>query len=277
MIILDLNQIVFSSISVYAAKVDVNEDLIRHIVLNNIRFLRTKFKDKYGEIVIAADNKHYWRREVFPYYKANRKKDREKSSLNWPLIFECMSKIKEEIKQNFPYKFLDVHGAEADDVISVLVQNMDFNEKALIVSGDKDFIQLQSLKPYVDQYDPVRKKWITHNNPDDYLKEHVIRGDRGDGIPNIRTPDSALAVGDRQKTISAKMLEDWSGDRGVPSDLKRNWERNKLLIDLTMIPAKLKADIEAEYQKPPKGKRNNLFTYFVTHKLKNLMENINEF
>lgn len=277
MIILDLNQIVFSSISVYAAKVDVNEDLIRHIVLNNIRFLRTKFKDKYGEIVIAADNKHYWRRDVFPYYKANRKKDREKSSLNWPLIFECMSKIKEEIKQNFPYKFLDVHGAEADDVISVLVQNMDFNEKALIVSGDKDFIQLQSIKPYVDQYDPVRKKWITHNNPDDYLKEHVIRGDRGDGIPNIRTPDSALAVGDRQKTISAKMLEDWTGDRGVPADLKRNWERNKLLIDLTMIPAKLKADIEDEYQKPPKGKRNNLFTYFITHRLKNLMENINEF
>ena len=257
MILLDLNQLVFSTISVQSSKQEINEDLIRHIVLNCIRLHRNKFYDKYGEIVIATDNKHYWRRDVFPYYKANRKKDREKSSLNWPLIFECMSKIKTEIKETFPYKFIDVYGAEADDVISVLIEAMPYTENALIISGDKDFIQLQTVKPYVDQYDPARKRWLTHNNPAEYLEEHIIKGDRGDGVPNIRTPDSALAL------PGAPPLE---GD-----------QRNKMLIDLTQIPSDVKMAILEEYEKPVKGKRSCLFGYFFKHNLKNLMETIHEF
>jgi hypothetical protein len=276
MILLDLNQLVFSTISVQSAKQEINEDLIRHIVLNCIRLHRNKFYDKYGEIVIATDNKHYWRRDVFPYYKANRKKDREKSSLNWPLIFECMSKIKTEIKETFPYKFIDVYGAEADDVISVLIEAMPYTENALIISGDKDFIQLQTVKPYVDQYDPARKRWLTHNNPAEYLEEHIIKGDRGDGVPNIRTPDSALAVGERQKTISRKMLDSWR-EEGVPRELDRNYQRNKMLIDLTQIPSDVKMAILEEYEKPVKGKRSCLFGYFFKHNLKNLMETIHEF
>jgi len=276
MILIDLNQLVFSTISVMATKQEIDEDLIRHIVLNCIRIHRNKFYDKYGEIVIATDNKHYWRRDVFPYYKANRKKDRDASSLNWPVIFECMSKIKAEIKETFPYKFIDVHGAEADDVISVLIEAMPYNENALIISGDKDFIQLQTLKPYVDQYDPTRKRWLTHPNPSEYLEEHIIKGDRGDGVPNIRTSDSALAVGERQKTISRKMLDSWRSD-GIPRDLDRNYQRNKMLIDLTQIPEDIKLAIVEEYEKPVNGKRSKLFNYFFKHNLKNLMESINEF
>lgn len=276
MILLDLNQLVFSTIAVQSQRMEMDENLIRHIVLNCIRTHRSKFHDKYGEIVIAADNKHYWRREVFPYYKANRKKDREKSTLNWPVIFECMSKIKTEIKENFPYKFLDVHGAEADDVISVLTEAAPYNEPILIISGDKDFIQLQNVKPLVEQYDPVRKRWLNNNNPDEYLKEHILRGDRGDGIPNVRTDDAALALGERQKSISKKMLEEWMTD-GPPKSLTRNYERNQLLIDLTRVPETVRHGILEEFAKEPQGKRQKLFNYFVKHKLKNLMEVISEF
>jgi hypothetical protein len=254
----------------------IDESLLRHIVLNNIRSHRSKFYDKYGEVVIATDNKHYWRRDIFPYYKAHRKRDREASGLNWPAIFEAMNTVKAELKETFPYKFIDVEGAEADDVISVLIEELPYNERALIVSGDKDFIQLQSRHPYVDQYDPVRKRWVTHPNPTSYLEEHIIKGDRGDGIPNIRSDDADLITGKRQRTISAKMLNAWM-EGGVPSELSRNYERNKLLIDLSETPKEVKLRILEEFAREPNGKRKKLFNYFIQHRLRNLMENISEF
>lgn len=274
MIIVDLNQVVFSSLTFQ--KDELDENLIRHITLNILRSIRTRFIDKYGEMILATDNKHYWRRDVFPYYKANRKKDREASSLNWPVIFDCMYKIKDELKTTFPYKYINVDGAEADDIISVLIEEMDFNEKALIISGDKDFIQLHRLKPHVDQYDPVRKKWVTHPNPEHYLEEHIIRGDRSDGVPNIRTPDNSLADGERQKTISSKMLNAWL-EGGIPRELERNYERNKLMIDLTNCPKNIKENIIRAYQQEPIGDRKNLYNYFIKNRLKLLMENISEF
>jgi len=276
MLLIDLNQIAFATISIQAGKTEIDENLVRHIILNSIRIHRSKFFNKYGEVVLATDNRHYWRREVFPYYKAHRKKDREASKLNWPVIFECMGKIKQELRENFPYKFIDVHGAEADDVISVLVQQADYSEPILIVSSDKDFLQLQGLHPNVDQYDPVRKRWLDHKNPKSYLEEHVIKGDRGDGIPNIRSPDSCIATGERQKTISAKMLSSWLDD-GVPEELKRNYDRNRELIDLTKIPKDVKEKILEAYGEKPQGDRRGLFNYFIKHRLKNLMDTINEF
>jgi len=275
-IIIDLNQVVYSSLTIQAKHSDLDENLIRHVTLNTLRLVRNKFFDKYGEIIIACDNKHYWRRDVFPYYKANRKKDREASTLNWPLIFDCMNKVKEELKQTFPYRFIDVDGAEADDIVSVLIEELPYNERALIISGDKDFIQLHTMKPYIDQYEPIRKKWITHPNPGEYLKEHIIRGDRSDGVPNIRTPDSSLATGERQKTVSSKMMDSWLED-GIPRELQRNFERNKTLIDLTQIPEHIKTRISAALRKEPEGNRNKLYSYFIDKRLRNLMENINEF
>ena len=274
MILIDLNQVVFSALTLQ--KEEINESLVRHIVLNSLRLIRNKFFDKYGEMVIASDNKHYWRREAFPYYKANRKKDRDASIYNWPVIFECMNKIKQELQEIFPYKFVDVRGAEADDIISVIIEKMPVNMNALIVSGDKDFIQLHGIKPYVQQYDPVRKKWIKHPNPAEYLREHIVRGDRSDGVPNIRTPDASLATGERQKTISSKMLNSWL-EGGIPPELQRNYERNKLLIDMKEIPVDLKENIMEAYNQMPKGHRGKLYNYFIEKRLKNLMENISEF
>ena len=276
MIIVDLNQITYTSLTVHSSKENIDENLVRHVVLNSLRLVRNRFFDKYGEMIIASDSKHYWRKDVFPYYKANRKKDRDASILNWPVIFDCMNNVKRELKETFPYKFIDVYGAEADDIISVIVQTMDFNEKALIISGDKDFIQLHSLKPHVDQYDPIRQRWAKHPNPSHYLQEHVIRGDRGDGIPNIRTSDSSLVTGERQKTISAKMLNAWLAG-GIPRELQRNYQRNKTLIDLSQMPTHIREDIITEFHKEPVGDRQKLYRYFIDHGLKNLMENIQEF
>lgn len=260
-------------------KIDPN--LVRHMVLNSIRMYMGKFKEEYGELVIACDNKRYWRREIFPYYKANRKKDRDKSDLDWQAIFDCMKMIRQELVEYFPYRVIDVDGAEADDVIGSLVQHFgdDMMNPILILSADKDFIQLQKYLN-VRQYDPIRKKFISHNNPGMYTKEHIIRGDAGDGIPNMLSPDNCLVVGSRQKPVTTKKLEQWlqmPPESFGENEIVRNFKRNQQLIDLTFIPEEIKNNVLSEYEKQSNKGREKLFNYFVTFKLKNLMENIQEF
>ena len=163
MIIVDLSQVMLSNIMVQLGNhtnAQVDENMVRHMVLNSLRLYKTKFGAEYGELVIACDNKNYWRRKFFPYYKANRKKNIENSELNWKAIFDCLGKLRAELKEHFPFRVIDIETAEADDIIAILCREYSAEEKIMILSGDKDFIQLQQY-PNVNQFDPVRKKAIT--------------------------------------------------------------------------------------------------------------------
>jgi 5'-3' exonuclease len=190
----------------------LEENMVRHMVLNAIRSFNQKFSHEYGEIVVACDNTNNWRKKEFPYYKANRKKNQEKSELDWKGIFDCLGKIRQELKDYFPYRVIDVECAEADDIIAALVHTRGKivssanNEKILILSGDKDFIQLH-VYSNVRQYDPVRKKFIEHNDPERYLKEHILKGDSGDGVPNVLSGDDCFVIGQRQKPLTTKKIE----------------------------------------------------------------------
>lgn len=258
----------------------IEESLVRHMILNSIRMYNNKFREEFGEMVIACDNSRYWRRDVFPYYKANRKKMRDATDLDWNAIFDCMKKIRAELTEYFPYRVINVDGAEADDVIGTLVEHFanDMMNPILILSGDKDFIQLQKYMN-VKQYDPIRKKFISHNNPNNYIKEHIIKGDAGDGVPNFLSPDNCLVVGTRQKPITSKKLEMWlqMSPEQFDNEMLRNYKRNQQLIDLSFIPEDVKQRVINEYEAQSGKSRVKLFNYFVSHKLKNLMENINEF
>lgn len=281
MIIVDLNQVMISNLMMQIGShknIKIEEDLVRHMVLNSIRSYKVKFSEKYGEIVIACDDKHYWRKQIYPYYKANRKKNREASELDWNSIFEVLNKIRDELKENFPYKVIQVPHAEADDVIATLVMNSTFNEKILIMSGDKDFSQLHKF-PNVDQYSPVLKKWIRCDNPSAFLKEHIMRGDVGDGIPNFLSNDNVFVMSERQSPISAKKLETWLSkepEEFCTETMLRNYKRNQMLIDLECIPDDIKKEVLEQFVQQQKD-RSKLFNYFIEHRLKNLMENINEF
>nr|MBC8517465.1 hypothetical protein [Euryarchaeota archaeon] len=241
MILVDLNQIAISnlmvSINTYNKNQEINEDLLRHMVLNSLRAYKVRFGEEYGDLVICCDARHYWRRDIFPFYKAGRKKDRAASTLDWTLIFETLNKIRDEIKEYFPYIVLDVDRAEADDIIAVLVQHASPFDQKLILSGDKDFMQLQKYNN-VDQYAPVQKKFIRTDSPQAFLKEQIIRGDRGDGIPNCLSSDDVLVKGERQKSISKKKLSGWMAsdpeDWNDPNRL-RGYRRNEQLIDLEFI------------------------------------------
>lgn len=279
MIIVDLNQVMLSNLMMQLGNhtnAQVEENMVRHMVLNSLRSYKQKFSDEYGEMVIACDNKNYWRKQIFPYYKANRKKNIESSEMNWQAIFECMNKIRAELKEYFPYRVIDIESAEADDIIATLVEEFsEFPAKdILILSGDKDFIQLHK-HGNVKQYDPTRKKWVSHPDPKRYLEEHILKGDSGDGIPNVLSEDNTFVVGSRQKPLTQKKIE-YILENGK-KDVERNWHRNAQLIDLSYIPVEIRQKVLESYNSQESKKRDKMFNYFIANKLKHLMEHIGEF
>lgn len=284
MILIDLNQVLISNLMQQInsnPKMKLEEDLIRHMVLNSLRSYIKQFKQKYGEVVICCDSKRYWRREYFPFYKANRKKDRDKSAHDWGMIFETLNKIRDELKEYFPYKIIDVDGAEADDIIGVLTARMAPHEDVLILSSDKDFMQLQKYGKTVHQYSPITKSYMYIEEPNMYLKDHIMRGDRGDGIPNFLSADNCLALGERQKPISNKKIADWidkEPEEFCTNDLMlRGYKRNQMLVDLDYTPETIKSAIVEAYDNSTPAKRSELLNYFIEKKLRNLMDVIQEF
>ena len=275
-----MNQISVASVMMHlhmSKRTIPDNNMVRHMILNSLRMYRTRFSSEFGELVLCYDSKHYWRRDYFPQYKANRKRDREKSNQDWDAIFECLNTIKEEIKTNMPYKFLEIYGAEADDIIATICT--EYDEEIMILSGDKDFIQLQRF-PNVKQYSPITKKMVNGINPSGYLQEHILKGDMSDGIPNVLSPDHTFTDGLRQHPLTKKKIAsilDTVPFDSLPEETKRNYQRNKKLIDLTFAPSELSDEILKTYRSSPYGDRSKLLNYFIQKRLRNLTESIGEF
>ena len=283
MILVDLNQVLLAGLMVQISgqkNVKLEEDLIRHLALNILRGHIKQFRHEYGEVVLCCDNKKYWRKEFFPFYKAGRKKTREKSDLDWHLIFDILGKIKQELKDNFPYRVIDVDGAEADDIIGTLTPIYSQTEKVLILSSDGDFLQLQMWGKNVKQYNPTQRKFITSKNPLEELKAKIIGGDRGDGIPNILSPSDTFVREIRQKVMTeARLTTFMSTNYGEYEDetARIGYSRNQTLIDLRLIPGEIKNSIIDTYNNITPAPRSKLIPYFMAKKLKNLMDVIEEF
>ena len=279
MILLDYSQTVIGSfMAVSKGKPVVEEDLLRHTILNSIRMFRNKFTKDYGEMVICCDDKNNWRKEVFPEYKANRRKNRENDITDWKTLFELLHEMREELTKYFPYKVMHVDTAEADDIIGVLVDHCEENP-TLILSSDKDFIQLQKYQG-VRQWSPLQKKFIV-GDPAESLYDKTIRGDTGDGVPNILSSDDTLITeGKRQTPITKKKMELWRGKK--PEEfcneaMLRNYHRNKTMVDLRETPESIRINIVNQYDNQEAGDRSQLWNYFVDNRLKNLMDVIDEF
>lgn len=282
MIIFDFNQVAISSLmeQIGSSKKPVEENLVRHMILNVIRTYVKKFKTSHGpEIIIACDNRNYWRRDIFPQYKASRKKNRDASGHDWGSIFDCLNKIKEELKIYSPYKVIDVDSAEADDIIAVLAMKQSPHEKVMILSSDKDFAQLQKY-PNIEQYSPILKKFIKEPLPAVQLKQMIIRGDKGDGIPNIMSADNVFTEGVRQKPITEAKIIVWLNQKPsefCTEEMLRNYSRNEMLIDLTKIPDELTKRIVEVYETTQCKTKQQFMNYMIANKLKNLIEVLDEF
>ena len=287
MILVDMSQISLASVMMHLnmnKTTKPDENMVRHMILNSLRMYRSRFKEEYGELVLCFDSRHYWRRDHFPNYKAGRKKGRESSNLDWDAIFGCLNEIKQELKDYFPYKHIEVYGAEADDIIAALCLELEYdNGKTLILSGDKDFIQLHRFTN-VSQYSPITKKMMNGFDPYHYLDEHILKGDTSDGIPNVLSPDNTFVDGLRQKPLGKKKIAEWTGEILIPvemaipdGEVKRNFQRNQQLIDLSKSPKEIFLACIREYQNAPDGDRSKLLNYFTKKRLRNLTESIGEF
>ena len=279
MILLDYNAIAIGNVAVQ--KLAADEGLIRHMILNSIRMYRQKFHKEYGEMVIVADGMNNWRKEAFPQYKAARRKKRDESTIDWQEVFRIINLVREEIQENFPYKVMHEDGCEADDVIAQLaIETQEFgkHEPVMIVSADGDFKQLQVYKN-VKQFSPLLKKFVVEKNPRTYLAEHILKGDTGDGVPNVLSDDNVFIDGRRQGILSAKkkaaLLDD---PRALGDEIYRNYQRNQQLIDLTNCPQSVKESIINNFeQQDPWGNRPKVFPYLVQKRCKLLIECVGEF
>jgi hypothetical protein len=284
-ILVDYNQVIIASLFASIGNhtdVAADESIIRHMFLNSIRSNRKKFSEEYGEIVVCCDGKNTWRKEAYPYYKANRKAGRDKSGMDWNALFQIMNNVRSEMDEYFPYKVIHIEHCEADDIIGTVINEYGSelnigSEKFLVLSADKDFIQLQKYAN-VDQYDPIRKRWIRNDQPQQYLEEHILKGDTGDGVPNILSPDNCLAVGERQSPMTKKRLALYSqGPEVMDEETLRRFHRNKMMIDLSQIPQKYQDLVLEEYNKESSVGRERLFNFFVEKKLKHLITDIQDF
>lgn len=283
MILCDLNQVLFAAVLTETIgaknKQPISEKYLRHIILNMIRSYSKQFSQKYGDMILCCDS-NSWRKKAFPYYKANRKKSRDESDINWPEIFSHLNKIREELKEHLPYRVIAVDGAEADDIIALLAARYSPSEEILILSSDKDFPQLQKYKN-VYQYHPVKSRFIQTSDPAMFLKEHILRGDSGDGIPNFLSSDTVFVTDERQKPISKKKMAVWlSSDPNVFCNtdiMKRGYARNKLLVDLDCTPEPIKDAIVEAYNNSTKNPKSKILNYLIANGLTRLIETIDEF
>ena len=276
-ILIDANQIAISHLMVrHKIENEINIDSVRASIIKVIARIERKFGGEYGKMILCYDDKNYWRRDVFPFYKQNRKKERENSKYDWERVFSVLNKIRDEVRTNLPYHVVQVHGAEADDVIASYVRHNCTGgkpEPVLILSADKDFIQLHKY-PLVKQYDPIHNRWIEDIDPVKYLQEHIIKGDRSDGIPNILTCDDAFVTGKPQKKMSKEKISSLASMD--PNEFTnfirlRNWKRNSELIDFTHIPRSVYERI-ITYVSKNKARENLNIQYFIDNNITDLIE-----
>lgn len=289
MILIDYSQVCVAAILAFSSDLkrgsdNEKKDLIRHVALTSIKAYKKKYGKDYGDIVICCDGRKYWRKEVFAHYKGLRKKARDASDLDWGLIFDTLSEIREDLKEHFKYKVIHVDRCEADDVIAILAestQEFGQHQNVMIVSSDKDFKQLHKYDN-VKQYSPMLKKLVTVNKKElhAWLIEHIVKGDSGDGIPNILSKDDVFMLGERQKPVSSKRLQEFI-DNGFTAcrndDERRNWQRNIGLVDFSYIPEDIKESVLSAYEVPARGDKNAIMNYLIKNKCRLLLNEIEEF
>lgn len=285
MIIVDYSGIAIASIFSQDRPEEIQEGLIRHMILNSLRRYNLKFRKEYGEMIIACDSTS-WRKEAYPQYKAKRKSNRDESPLDWGHFFTLINGVRDEIKENMHYPVVQADRAEADDVIATLVkstQEFGQSEPVMIVSSDKDFFQLQRYSN-VKQFSPMKRDFAKVDDAAFYKFDHVCRGDSSDGVPNVLSVDDTFTEGIRQKPMRAKKIQEWytAKDDSQLMDMMgqetyRNYCRNKSVIDLDYIPEDITQDINDKYNSQTNKNKGRVLTYLIEKRCNMLIDSVSDF
>jgi hypothetical protein len=280
MILVDYSGVAIANI--FAMKLNLNEQLIRHMILNSLRMYNMKYRNDYGQLVLVCDGGAQWRREIYPLYKAHREKGREESGMDWNELFGILNTVQKEIEENLPFKVVQVMGMEADDIIAALcekTQEFGQHEEVMIISADRDFIQLQKY-PNVRQYSPMVKALVKEKNPIRYLQEKILRGDGGDGVPNVLSPDDTFTSGARQKTLHSKKIDAWIAEwnnleKVMDAETYAHFLRNRSMIDMDYIPAHKKTEAINTFEAAKTT--SNILSYLISKRCTQLIECAEEF
>lgn len=291
-ILVDFNQTIISSFHAVGKMndVEISLDMVRHLALNSLVSTRKKFHKEYGELVICVDGPDNWRKKVFPFYKANRAKSKQADDIDWAFVHSCIDTVRNELVEHFPYKVVQVVGCEGDDVIGTLVNYFQENElagnglfnepqKCLIISTDGDFKQLQKFKN-VSQYSLIQGKFLRESDPEDFLYRKIIKGDKGDGVPGIKSADDCFVMGVRQKPIYEKEIVEWKESKPeeiFEGEMLDNWKRNQTMVDLDCTPAELQEKILSTYHEAHVAPRAGLLNYFIKYRLNNVRQELQYF
>ena len=283
MLIIDFFNVTISRIHQHCIEYDEAPEL------NLMRIIATKAvlgyvvqHKKYADngVVIACDSKSNWRFRVFPLYKKNRKKKKEKSKFDYEMFYKNINILINEFRENLPFKVMEVEGAEADDIISVISRIFSNKTDVCIVSSDKDFIQLQHIaRPFtIKQYSPYRGCFVTQNDIPITFAEHIIGGDADDGVPNIWSQkDVFLVDGIKQKSFTKVKKEELNAigltayRKLQPPEIQERIDLNEQLIDLTKIPQDISDSIIHNFMNT-KEARGKLNQYIVSNKMNTLLE-----
>lgn len=280
MILIDLSQLAISNLmmSPNLSKGEVDSSLIKHMILNSIRAYNKRFRVEYGDIVICCDSQNYWRKDIFPLYKAHRKEEKKNSKFDWGEVFQTIKEFKEDLCEYFPYKVIEVDRAEGDDIVAILSANI--KTKNLILGSDKDYLQLQVFK-HIKQFSPTKKKWIVSEDPLMDRFRLICKGDKADGIPNIRSDDDSIMENKRQKPISEKNIKEWYNQDPkqfcTTMDMYNNFQRNQQLICFGSIPKHIKEDALKQFEIEPKGNKVTIQKYFSDNRMRHLVSYLNDF
>ena len=285
MVLVDFNGLAIGSIMGQLSRgEELSENLVKHIIINNLRVYRNKYKEAdYGKMVIACDS-YSWRKDVFPEYKAARKANRATDKHDWPMIFDLIEDTLNDLRENFPYAVIKIDSAEADDIIGALTVHKStplIGEDVVIISADKDFIQLQQYG-HVIQWSPMFNKMVKEDNPRRYLFEHLLKGDAGDGVPNANSHDDVFTTGSRQTPMTQKQIDKyWDNHDDLEMIMKpnvfRNFMRNVQMIDLTNTPDGIREAAINTYENYKYPPRTNILTYLIEHRMKMLIDSAAEF
>jgi len=280
-ILVDYNNVITAGILATYHEVgggEISEPFVRHMAMMFFQTYRKKYP-KHGEIILCCDGPNSWRKEHYPYYKANRVRDKDvdDSGFDWKEFYRVLNLVREEMKTRMPYKVIHIDRVEGDDGMGVLARNL--KGPHTVVSNDKDMGQLTRYEG-VTIYSPLKGIEVKINDPERYLREHIIYGDKGDFVPNILSDDDVFVNPDkRQKSIFKKKLDGYMEGELTDHFPEENVKRNVLMIDLEQIPQEYCDKIMASYeeQKEKKVTRSQIYDYFVEKRLAKLLEDIQNF
>jgi len=279
MILLDYSSVTMSSLMTRIDEYDQDTNLLRHQILNIIRLYNVQFRSDFGEMIICMDAANNWRRDRYPFYKANRRKSRSNSVYDWDKIYSVLNEVRDEMTTMSPFRCVRINRCEADDVIAAIVEKKRPEEPILIISPDRDFVQLQKYAN-VKQYSNLQKKWIEPKVSAQYdLQEKVLKGDMGDGVPNVMSDDNVILDESlRQTPLRKAKLESLMQDpESLGTTIARRVIRNRDLIDLNRTPLELKNEIINQFNEKSKGSINSLMNLLSKYKMKMLLEALPDF